>query len=340
MGANSSAQFTGDCPALVANMESAATQLRAAGVTDYQLEPALLFGKSFRRQQHALTTDLNKVLAALLVAELPMADAIDLRSAGGTGAGAFLQLQTDPARRLDDDRLRVCVRARLRMSHPAHDYAATTTPPTHCNRRTQNGALCGETLDARALHAATCPSGPAATEGHNAIRDWLARWLQAVCGIAADTEQFEPRWDYRKPNGTREGKLIRARLDVVCTDHKGVRTFIDVVGTHAGGSGLLGEPELRMRAQEDGRAAHQAVVGKRCRYPPHKVPGCSLVPFAFEGLGRLSEEARGFLRAMTPSPASLGCAYQELSYLVQRRLAESLLSAGPGGCQRHGAPAA
>jgi len=193
-------------------------------------------------------------------------------------------------------------------------------------------------LDARGLHAATCPSGPALTAGHDAIRDWLARWLTATCGIVADLEQFEPRWDYRKPDGTPEGKLVRAKLDVACTDRKGVRTYVDVVGTHAGGSGLCGAPELLLRAQEDGRAARQAVGRKRSRYPPHKVPGVSLVPFAFEGLGRLSDEARGFLRAMAPTPASLGCAYQELSYLVQRRLAEALLSAAPGVCPWRAAP--
>ena len=189
-------------------------------------------------------------------------------------------------------------------------------------------------MDARGLHAATCPSGPALTAGHDAIRDWLPRWLW-LGGTAADVEQFVPAWDQRKPDGTPEGRLVRAKLDVACNDRKGVRTYVDVVGTHAGGSGILGLPERQARAQEDGRAAHQAVVTKRCRYPPHLVPGASLVPFAFEALGRLSDEARGFLRAMAPSPALLGCAYQELSYLVQRRLAEALLSATPGGGARH-----
>ena len=333
-GSNSAAHFTEECPAVVQSIEGAAAALREAGLVDYRFEPALHFGKSFARQQHALTTDLNTELAARLVAALPAADAVDFRSAGGTGAGAFLQLQTDPTHRLDDARLRVCLRARLRASHPAHDFAATTEPPTHCHHRTEQGAFCGELLDERGLHAATCPTGPALTAGHNAIRDWLARWLTRSCGIAADTEQFEPRWDRRKPDGTPEGKLVRARLDVVCTDRKGVRTFVDVVCTHAGGSGLLGMVELEARAQENGRAAHHAAVQKRVRYPPHTVPGVSLVPFALEGLGRLSDEARGFLRAMAPSAPILGCAYQELSYLVQRRLAEAVLSAAPGTCPR------
>ena len=141
-----------------------------------------------------------------------------------------------------------------------------------------------------------------------------------------------PAWDY-----VESGKVKEARLDVTYTDSKGVRCHVDVVGIHALGNGTGGptfERELHHRARVDGRAACTAVADKRGRYRAARNPGANLVPFAFESLGRLSEECRGFLRAFVGSSAGITEAYQALSYLVQRRLAESLLSAMPGGSSR------
>ena len=73
------------------------------------------------------------------------------------------------------------------------------------------------------------------------------------------------------------------------------------------------------------RAARQAVSDKRTRYRTARNPGASLVPFAFESLGRLSDEALGFIHAHAHTSATRTVLYQ-----VQRRLAESLLSATPG----------
>ena len=91
------------------------------------------------------------------------------------------------------------------------------------------------------------------------------------------------------------------------------------------------------RSGADGAAAAEAVRGKRARYRAHKNPACPLVPFVVESLGRVSDEALGLLRAVAPTSGPdrslvLGSALQELSVLVQTRLAEQLSSAELG-CQ-------
>ena len=71
---------------------------------------------------------------------------------------------------------------------------------------------------------------------------------------------------------------------------------------------------------------------KRSRYPPHKNPGCSLVPFVVEALGRLSPDAEDLLRALAPVDKQtrsvvLRRAKQSLSVVIQTRLADLLLGA-------------
>ncbi len=328
LGANSAAQLAAAAPRLMARIAGAAEELRGAGVTEYNFDTGALFGTERRARQHELTADLNETVHARLLEAVPTLDAVDVRAAGGTGAGGFLQLQVDPARKLDDARLVVCLRARLRLPHPAHDMAVTRDPPTHCCNRTARGATCGDDLDSRGRHAATCPAGGALCQGHDSIRDWLVEWLRER-GTLAAKEQYVPRWDYQK----RDGSWHRARLDVSYTDQQGVCCHVDVVGTHASGNGTGGaafEAELSHRAREDGRAARQAISDKRSKYRAARNPGAGLVPFAFESLGRLSDEACGFLRAQAPCSTTRTAAYQALSYLIQRRLAESLLSATPG----------
>ena len=151
--------------------------------------------------------------------------------------------------------------------------------------------------------------------------------LLTARGVLTDKEQLVPAWDYKK-----DGQMKRAQLDVSYTDSREILCHVYVVGTHALGNGTGGanfDRELEHRARTDGRAAQQAVADKRSRYPASRNPGASLVPFAFESLGRLSAEAQGFLRAYASS--DIPEAHQALSYLVQRRLAESLLAATPGG---------
>ena len=240
-------------------------------MAEYSFDTGVLFGTERRARQRELTADLNEAILARLLEAIPTLDAVDVRAAGGTGAGGFLQLQLDPARKLDDARLTVCLRARLRLPHPADDMTVTRDPPTHCCNRTARGVTCADGLDSRGRHAATCPTGGALVQGHNSIRDWQEVWLRER-GTLAATEQFVPRWDYQK----RDGSWHRAKLDVSYTDQQGVCCHVDVVGTHASGDGTGGpasEVELGHRAREDGRAARQAIADKRSKYRASRNPG-------------------------------------------------------------------
>ena len=197
-----------------------------------------------------------------------------------------------------------------------------------------------------------CVVGGGVVQGHNAIRDWLAEWLERFTGRATSTEAFVSEWDREprldpatgQPEVDESGnpKVRRAKLDVAFFDGEGRRAFVDVVVTSAATSCAVNRAK---RAGTDGAAAADAVRAKRSKYPAAKSPGTPLVPFAVEALGRLSPEAQGLLNAVAPADKQvrsqvLRSAKQTLSVLVQTRLAELLLSAERGrGCPAPAAPA-
>ena len=195
-------------------------------------------------------------------------------------------------------------------------------------------------MDACDLHAATCDIGGGLMFGHDAIRDWLAAWIEGFTGRSAETEQFVPAWDrpavdgHGQPELDEQGhpKVERARLDVAFTDSEGRRCFVDVAVTSAATTSAQNRAK---RAGEDGAAAADMVRSKRSKYPAAKSPNTPLVPFVVEALGRLSPEAQGLLNAIAPEDKALRSvvlrrAKQSLSVLVQTRLADLLLSAEAG----------
>ena len=218
-------------------------------------------------------------------------------------------------------------------------------------------------MDARDLHAATCDIGGGVVQGHNAIRDWLAEWLERMTGRKTGTEAFVPAWD--KPlfdaqgqpvwevdaqgqpvldaQGRRVQKVQKARLDVTYIDGDGRRCYVDVAVTSAATTAAAA---LAARAGTDGAAAADTARSKRTKYPPAKSPHTPLVPFVVEALGRLSPEAHGLLGAAAPEDKQvrsqvLRTAKQTLSVLVQTGLAEQLLSAAAGrGCEAPVGPVA
>ena len=124
-------------------------------------------------------------------------------------------------------------------------------------------------------------------------------------------------------------KIEHARLDVSFIDGTGRRAYVDVAVTSAGTTRAA---ERAKRAATDGAAADDMVRTKRSRYPPHKNPGCSMVPFVVEALGRLSPDAEDLLRAVAPVDKQtrsvvLRRAKQSLSVVIQTRLADLLLGA-------------
>jgi hypothetical protein len=190
-----------------------------------------------------------------------------------------------------------------------------------------------------------CKIGGGVEFGHDAIRDWLAWWIEEVTGRRTSTEEFVGAWDsfvqakddQGRPRIDEGGAPVlipeRAKLDVAFIDCQQRRCFVDVVVATASSASQV----LRAaRASDAGAAARTAVRAKRARYRPEKNPGAILIPFAVEALGRLSDEALGLLRSVVPSAESIGhgarskeiqTALQTLSVLVQTRHAELLLSA-------------
>ena len=271
---------------------------------------------------------------------LPEADQVDLRSAGGPGAAGWLLAPVDARHRMPDDHFVVALRRRLRFAHPA--VASVSGSPSHCQHRRPDGSVCGDLLDSRGHHGATCEIGGGVEFGHDAIRDWLAAWIEEVSGSRPGTEQWVSAWDTEvqakdaqgRPRVDAQGTPImtvrHAKLDVAFVDRESRRCYIDVVVTAASSSSA----ELRAaRAAESGAAARDAVRAKRAKYRAEKNPTCPLVPFAIESLGRLSDEALGLIRSVVPPAEAIGQgarsrairhAQQSLSVLVQVRLSPAL----------------
>ncbi len=328
LGANSATQFMALVPATRTTIEAAAQALRVAGVTDYSFDWEALFTDPRKRRQHELTHDLHEATHARLLRDLDEMDRIDLRSAGGTGAAAFLEPPTEDLH-MPDARLRTALRARLRLCRPGFDVSlALTEPATHCHHRyADTGAFCGQTLDDE-HPPPLCHVGGGWERGHNRARDWLALWVQEQTGEPTDKEQLVSAWHKRR----QDGSLKLAQLDVSCSVH-GQRTHVDLAFTTAASLKARHDARERAaRASEDGRAASQTVRDKRIRYPPGDNPGEALVPFVLEALGRPSDEAAAFLRAVAPTDPTqravvLARAWQALSIITQTRLAELYISA-------------
>ena len=331
LGANSASQLRDGARGCFNTIERAAAALRFAGVADYTFDWEELYNAPRQRRQHDLTKALQLVLYGNLLAELPVPDQVDLRSAGGKGAGAFLEPQVS-ANRMSDIHLRTALRRRLRLPHPGFDVSSNTSDPaTHCNHRSADtGNSCGRAL-VEGIHDPTrCDVGGAKLHFHHQLRDFVADWTSLHTGAPTQTEQIVEAWCiFEAPSPEHpEGRTKLARLDVSATIGA-QRTFIDVGFRTAATDDVEAR---RARAHTDGAAASHYVAEKRRRYPPKDNPGVALVPFIVEALGRPSLEAASFLRAVAPTdPAKragvLAAAWQSISVITQTRLAELLISA-------------
>lgn len=323
LGCVSAEVFCAHCPRLVGQILEAAVALRSFGV-DYVFDWPGLFAEAQFKRQKELQSDTYDVVAAHLFATLPDADRIDMADAGG-GGGLFLLPPRLPSHRLCDSYFATVLRRRLRCAHPAlptlpNGFSAT------CNHRGPVAAVCEKPLDARGHHASVCKTGGGVVSGHDAIVSWLAGWVAEMTGHPAPTEQIVQQWTTYQADGQVEEL---ARLDIACSDHDGRSTFVDVCVITASSSNA---DTVRRRATgAPGLSLQDAVAKKRRRYPAARFPAAALVPFALGSLGRVSPEAREFLRALAPQTAQrsliLSNALQALSCLVQVRLAELLLSA-------------
>jgi len=274
--------------------------------------------------QGILTAKIREWSRKELMRTLSEDDRVDLRSAGGPGAGAFLMppvqielFEGEAAAKMPDKHFTIELQDRLRCD--------VCPAGARCQHRSKTGVLCNQPLDRRGKHALKCEVGPTRTGRHNSLRDWTAKFHQKVTGLTAVTEQRVQSWDRVNP---RTGRLEEAVLDVATRDAvTGRKIYVDTTVTCAHSDY---EPRQRARANKDGLAASNAVDEKRERYPP---AGGELVPMAFEAGGRAAEETRAFVRTwgsgLEPAERTevIRYAWQQLSTLVQVGNAEMILSA-------------
>ena len=248
-------------------------------------------------------------------------DRVDFRSAGGPGAGGFLEVPVDregeTPKVMPNSHFTLMLRDRLRLP--------VCPPGAQCRHRKQDGTFCNEPLDERGKHALKCPAGPTRTARHNGIRDFTAGYHSRVTGLTAVKEQRVTAWDRTNP---RTGIHEEAVLDVATRDNiTGGVIYLDATVTcaHSGS-----EPRQRARANKDGLAASNAVDDKRERYPPS---GGELVPLAFETGGRPGQETVAFVRSWAhgaePGERTeiIRYAWQQLSVGLQTGNAEMILAA-------------
>ena len=130
---------------------------------------------------------------AELLASVPEEYRVDIRSAGGSGAGLLLLPPEEESHVLPDDHLAVALRRRLRFPFAARGVAPTLL--SHCNHPLE-GYLRSNVGRARLPRRyARVRCGGGVVQRHNAIRDWLAAWLERFTGRTTSTEAFVEAWN-------------------------------------------------------------------------------------------------------------------------------------------------
>ena len=286
LGAASWETFRVRCGALSARLtEAEARLLQEAQGSLQPVDWVGLLSEPKAKLQSFWSTRLQQHRKRTLLASLEEDDKVDLRSAGGPGAGGFLEppvpFEDCELRPMPDQHFLLMLKDRLRLP--------LCPPGALCQHRRVNGTLCGELLDSRGKHCLKCEIGGSRDGRHDALRDFTADFHPKVSGYIAAKEQRVTAWDRVNP---RTGLLEEARLDVATRDAaSGRKIYVDASVTCAN-SGYA--PRQRARAGKDGVAAADAVRQKRLRYPPS---GGELVPLVFEAGGRPADETVAFVRA-------------------------------------------
>ena len=322
VGATTWEGFRARCGPLAASLERAeAKLLQDSGGSVQPVHWAGLVDEPRAKLQSFWYSKLQETRKEALLQGLSHDDQVDLRSAGGPGAGGFLEnpveFDGDLPQAMPAKHFQTMLQDRLRLNVcPA---GAT------CQHRRANGTLCGQPLDGRGKHALKCEVGPTRTGRHDGLRNSTATFHTKVCGYVAAKEQRVVAWDRVNP---RTGLWEEAKLDVATRDAAtGRKIFIDanVTCAHSGYA-----PRQQARAGKDGAAAADAVRGKRLRYPP---TGGELVPLVFEAGGRPAEETVAFVRSWgldlddAERSEVIRFAWQQYSNVLQSGNAEMILSA-------------
>jgi len=322
VGATSWEGFRSRCGPLAASLARAeAKLLQDAGGSVQPVDWVGLLGEPKAKLQGYWSAKLQECRKRALQAGASRDDQVDLRSAGGPGAGGFVDppvlFEDEQSKPMPDQHFLVALRDRLRLP--------VCPPSALCQHRRSDGSLCGVPLDSRGKHALKCEVGPTREARHDGLRDFTASFHPKVSGYVAVTEQRVSAWDRVNP---RTGVLEEARLDVATRDSASGRPiFVDarVTCAHSGY-----EPRQRARAGKDGVAAADAVRAKRHRYPPS---GGELVPLVFEAGGRPADETVAYVRSWAAElddaerSRVIRYAWQQYSRVLQSGNAEMILSA-------------
>ena len=127
---------------------------------------------------------------------------------------------------------------------------------------------------------------------------WEHLLVHEVGGYMVDTQIYVPQWNRPKAGG-RPGQVEHAYLDLhVLGPPDDPERFLDVAVRHPVGE--VAADELRLRAAQDGRTAHQEEVKKYGRYPSSR-HDVLLTPLVQETYGRLGKAALRYLRTLAKS---------------------------------------
>ena len=182
-----------------------------------------------------------------------------------------------------------------------------------CQHIKPNGDICGIELDARGVHAASCPSGGWRVRKHNAAVRSLGAWAEEH-GAEVCYEQHVPTANTN----------CEARLDLII-HHEKLRqpALIDVTIVNA----AVAEYISRGSSTTDGAAADIAEGSKHRKYP-----GATIIPFAIEDHGRLGEAAMRLIRQLAPADAGMRSRavkdlYRRIGGVVQKLSADAVVTA-------------
>ena len=322
LGISTWAGFCDRCGPLARQLEAAEAKLiQDSGGKLQPVDWVGFLSEPKGKLQSFWSAQLRELRKEALLQELAENDRVDLRSAGGPGAGGFLELpalfEDEQPKPVPDNHFQVSLKDRLRL--PVCPAGRV------CQHRREDGTLCGRILDARGKHAVKCEVGPSRGARHDRMRDFTAEFHPKVTGYAAAKEQRVVAWDRTNPQ---TGELQEARLDVCTRDAATGRTvFVDAMVTCAH-SGYA--PRQQARAGKDGVAAADGVRSKRSRYPPS---GGELVPLVFEAAGRPADETVAWVRSWgleldeAERSRAIRYAWQQYSSILQSGNAEMILSA-------------
>ena len=158
---------------------------------------ALLVGAT---QKYLVSHSHNESLRVLR-ASVDTNRAAFLRTTGGQGAGAFLEVPLDDRWVMSNTGFKTACRRRLGMCHPGH----AAIPLAHlCQNMTRQGRVCGTACDEYGMHLECCAPGGGVVGGHDDVSRCLVVLAARGLDSKAKLEQMFQSWP-----GQSEGRLVK-----------------------------------------------------------------------------------------------------------------------------------